>query len=625
MAQQLTYRAPRTETELRDLLDWIYAETKRVIQQGELPRFKGILEIAKSETVIVTAIHKLKANHGARTPGTDGKVIRDILEIDYPVVIQMVQDAMDNYKPELLRRKWIPKKPGSDKLRPLGIPAILDRIVQECLRMVLEPIMEAQFFQHSYGFRPMRDAHQALERVKHVAHTTGYCWFVEGDIKGCFDNIDHSRLLRQLWHMGIRDSRVLMVIKKMLKTGVMGKIAQTETGTQQGGILSPLLANVYLHKLDQWIVREWEQKKTQYPYSYNRGRLKALRKRSNLKPAFFVRYADDWVLITSTKSNAEKWKWRIKKYLGVDLKLELSEEKTLVTNIKKKPAHFLGFQMKNIPGKSRTGTIMLTRPDKERLKGKVSQIRQELKQLRKKNGAMVIHEINRINSIICGVGNYYRVATRVNIDLNKYAKSLKYTSAMSLKRKSGRWVPAKDVANLPARHEGRATRIQAVEHEGLLIGVTSLGFVTWDREACRPKNPDEVPFTPEGRLLFQQRTGKFRPIARADDLLSLTLSELIAKRQKPPRYNFEYCMNRAYAYNRDKGVCRVCSFYVPAEDLHIHHARPKLSLDKVNKVKELVTVHSRCHRLIHGGTIEHLHPKIQAKVRRLREKLDEVD
>jgi len=321
LTHESVYPKLESESNLQSILDYLYATTKQAIEEGKLPKFKNLLELAKSEITIITAIHNIKSNHGSKTAGTDGVIIPNILQQQYPEVIQMVKNALDNYNPHLLRRVWIPK-PGKDEKRPLGIPAVIDRIVQEILRIIIEPIMEAQFFKHSYGFRPMRDTHMALERATNVCHNTGYHWIIEGDIKGCFDNINHTKLIKQLWHMGIHDRRILMIIKKMLKAGIMDEIKTIELGTPQGGIISPLLANVYLHKLDKWIVREWEEKKTKHEYTHT-NRVKALKK-TNLKPAYLIRYADDWILITNTKANAEKWKRRIEKYLDTKLKLKLS-------------------------------------------------------------------------------------------------------------------------------------------------------------------------------------------------------------------------------------------------------------------------------------------------------------
>ena len=129
---------------------------------------------------------------------------------------------------------------GKSEMRSLGIPTIIDRIIQECIRSTIEPILEAQFFKHSYGFRPMRDAHMALNRVTDIVHKTGYQWVVEGDIKKFFDNVNHRILLGQLWHMGIRDRRILCIIKEMLKAGIMGECESNTSGHPKVESFSPL-------------------------------------------------------------------------------------------------------------------------------------------------------------------------------------------------------------------------------------------------------------------------------------------------------------------------------------------------------------------------------------------------
>ena len=248
MAQQFDY--PKTETQLREIQDALYQHSKEVYEAGGRPAFKGLLEIMSAESTIITAIHNIKGNHGSETPGVDSKTMRkDYLQKPFPWVVADIQRAFKHFEPQQIRRVYI-DKPGKSEKRPLGIPAIRDRIVQECMRIVLEPILEAQFFAHSYGFRPMRDAAMALERVDIIMHNTGNYWIVEGDISKCFDRIDHSILIKRLYHMGIKDRRVLQIIKAMLKAGVMEECAVNEEGTPQGGLISPLLANVYLDIMD---------------------------------------------------------------------------------------------------------------------------------------------------------------------------------------------------------------------------------------------------------------------------------------------------------------------------------------------------------------------------------------
>jgi RNA-directed DNA polymerase len=613
---------PKTESEFRLIQDEIYRKSKIAVEKGESPCFKGLLEIIKSEVVILTAIHNIKSNKGSNTAGSDGKTMRkDILEKDYPTVIKQVQESLMNYKPLPVRRVYIPK-PGKMEKRPLGIPAIVDRVVQECVRLVIEPILEAHFFKHSYGFRPMRNPHMAIERATNLVHKTGYHWVVEGDISKFFDKVNHTILIKRLWHMGVRDRRILIVIKSMLKAGIMDEIKVNPLGTPQGGIISPLLANAYLHALDKWIVREWEEKKTTYPYKDQAEKLRALRQRSNLKPAYLIRYADDWILITNTKSNAEKWKKRIDKFLGIKLKLKLSEEKTLITNIKRKSIKFLGFDYRIKRGNSRTGWIASTSPNKERLEAKVKDIHTNIRKL--KHVAMaekeqLIHRINLINSQIRGIIQYYEPATRVHENLSKHAWKLRFTGYHCLVRHGGKLIKAEEANNLTSVHSNYSIRIPSIEYKGLKVGLTDLSFCKWQK--CKVKNPEEIPYSAIGRELHQKRTNSKPLLARADGLLSIQYSEIISK-NKDPLYNFEYFLNRAYAFNRDRGVCKVCGEAVMPEQVNIHHISPQLPLLLVNRVQNLTTVHVSCHYKIHSNDeYPQLPTKVRNKIRKYREKL----
>lgn len=596
MAQKFDY--PKSEQELRNTLDALYQTTQEAIQGNQRPSFKGLIEIMRSEVVILTAIHNIKSNKGSKTPGSDGEHMQvNILERDYEQVISRVQALFEDYRPQPVRRVWIPK-PGKTELRPLGIPTIIDRIVQECTRIVLEPILESQFFAHSYGFRPMRDTQTAIERVTDTAHKTGYHWIIEGDISKFFDNVNHTILLKKLYGMGIHDRRVLMVIKAMLKAGIMDEMKTNPLGTPQGGIISPLLANAYLHTLDQWIVREWEGKETRHQYVQSQKRLEALRKRSNLKPAFLIRYADDWVLITNTRSNAEKWKYRIAKYLSTNLRLTLSEEKTLITNVREKRVRFLGYDYKQVRGKARKGWIPRLYPNEDRLKTKIAIIRENIRKIRRipmQEG--VIHQINLVNSQIRGLCNYYQNASWVNIVFAKYSDSLKNTAYRAIRKQGGKWIRANELNNLINTHARYTSNVPGVQWKGYNIGVTSLSYVRWQPKAL--KNQLETPYTELGRELYRARSGKTRKLARDDEMLNATLSGWINQGNRHPRYNFEYFLNRAYALNRDHGRCRVCGNEVDAPNLHIHHRRPWLPLNQVNRVGQLATMHKWCHQCIH--------------------------
>ncbi|AZU61557.1 group II intron reverse transcriptase/maturase [Neobacillus mesonae] len=596
MSQKLN--APTDEAELRTILDRLYQSTRNSIEDDVLPSFKGLLEVAISRTVIISAIHKIKANKGSKTAGTDNVIMQDILSKQFAEVIDLVQTTMENYKPKEVRRVYIPK-PGNKEKRSLGIPALIDRIIQECIRMTIEPILEAQFFKHSYGFRPMRDAKQAVERAIFIGTKIKYNWVVEGDIKGFFDNVNHNILIKQLWHMGIRDRRILMIIKEMLKAGIMNEIKRNELGTPQGGIISPLLANVYLHKLDEWVSREWEDKELRNGTKSRIAKLSSLRNYSSItRPEFFLRYADDWVLFTNSKENAEKWKYRIKEFLNDKLKLELSDEKTYITNMKKKPIKFLGFRIKMI--QKGNGHVGYSYPDRDKLEKKFKEISKDLKKLKFcSDEEWLINDINVINSKFRGIINYYNSSPGINLSMRDFRENLKYTAYKSIKKYGGDWIPANQCQNLKTFYPERTEQVPAVKYKNHWIGFISLSFATCVKYP--KKNQDETPYSVEGRELYFKRS-KSRPLLlRTEALLNSEHLALILAGNKRKLYTYEYFMNRCNAFNRDKGKCSICRETLTGfGDTQTHHIDNKLPFDQGNKVPNLATTCNKCHTLIHA-------------------------
>ena len=262
-----------------------------------------------------------------------------------------------------------------------------------------------------------------------------------------------------------------------------------------------------------------------------------------------------------------------------------------------------------------------TRPDDERLKNKIDELRKHIRQLRRYNGKQLIHQINIVNSKIIGIGNYYKPATMVNFELSKHASSLNFTASKALKGKGGKLTPANKVSNLINRHKEYETEIPAIQAEEITVGVTNLNFVRWEKAYL--KNPKETPYTPEGRTAYYKRTSKVQAKARDDITMSLTTSELISKGMTQPVYNFEYLMNRAYAFNRDKSKCRVCSEPIAGYELETHHIDPGLPIEKVNKVPNLASTHRNCHKLIHSkaDVSQMVNKKVSKKILIFRERL----
>ena len=619
MAQQFDY--PKTETELREIQDKLYQQSKEVYGAGGRPAWKGLLEIMSAETTIITAIHNIKSNHGSETPGVDGKRMKkDYLQRRFPTIVREFQNAFRQFEAEKIRRVYI-DKPGKAEKRPLGSPTMRDRIVQECMRIVLEPICEAQFFAHSYGFRPMRDTAMALERINTLTHTTGYHWIVEGDISKCFDHIDHSILIKRLYHIGIKDRRVLQIIKAMLKAGVMDVCEVNEDGTPQGGLISPLLANVYLDIMDEWITAQWENKRTHHAYLRHDVKINALRK-TKLTPGYLVRYADDFVIITDTRAHAMEWKARLQTFLQEKMKLTLSAEKTLVTDVRRKYIKFLGYEFKNVRGKARKGYIVRTIPDRKRLKRKVDEIVESVKKIpRNYSREKLIDAINRINSKIRGLIQYYQCCTWGNIAMKKYARKLEWAAIRRLKQYKGKWIPANQTQNLPRVHQEYRQKIPSIKYRDIYIGITALTFCRWQKTPG--KNQTETPFTESGRQLYFERTKKKRIQARLDEMYSDRAANIAITGKWGKLNNFEFFMNRGYALNRDRVKCRVCGGWLIGCTPYVHRINPNLPLNKVNRVNNLVSVHKRCLNAINDPNmdINEFDAKSQRKIIGYREKL----
>src|SRR4051794_28833547 len=304
--------------------------------------FYELMKLINSHANIRLAYRNIKRNTGSETAGTNKLTIDDIKHLSVEKVIEHVQHMLQSYTPECVRRVFIPKSNG--KVRPLGIPTIWDRMFQQCILQVLEPICEAKFHKHSYGFRPNRSTHHAKARFESLINLAGLHHCIDVDIRGFFDNVNHSKLLKQIWSLGIRDKSLLSIISKLLKAEIESEGIPAR-GVPQGGILSPLLSNIVLNELDWWVSNQWETFKSNHPYKHNGSKVQALKK-SNLKECYIVRYADDLKVLCRTRSQAIKMNYAIKDFLNTRLLLETSEEKSQVINLKKNSSEFLGFTFK---------------------------------------------------------------------------------------------------------------------------------------------------------------------------------------------------------------------------------------------------------------------------------------
>jgi RNA-directed DNA polymerase len=363
-------------------------------------RFDDLFNLAADPGFLLVAWARVRGNKGARTAGVDGQSVYYVeAEVGVEVFLDRLRTELKDrsFRPLPVRERMIPK-PGTTKRRRLGIAAVRDRVVQASLKLVLEPIFEVDFLPCSYGFRPQRRAHDAVAEVRHFT-ARSYEWVVEGDIKACFDEISHSALLDRV-RVRVGDKRVLALVKAFLKAGILGEdrvLRETDAGTAQGSILSPLLSNVALSVLDEHIA--------QAPGGPGVSRNDRLTRRRHGLPNYrLCRYADDWCLVVSgTKADAEILREEIAGVLTT-MGLRLSPEKTLITHIDE-GLDFLGWRIQRRRKRGTDKRYVYTYPARKAIKsvtGKVKAI------CRQNTNLPLAILLRRLNSLLRGWTTYFR-------------------------------------------------------------------------------------------------------------------------------------------------------------------------------------------------------------------------
>jgi group II intron reverse transcriptase/maturase len=455
-------------------------------------KFERLYRVLFNQEMYYAAYQRINAKVGNMTPGTDGTTIDSMSLARIDNLIGALKD--ETYQPQPARRVYIPKKNG--KKRPLGIPSVDDKLVQEVIRMLLEAIFEGQFENCSHGFRPSRSCHTALTQVQN--RFTGAKWFIEGDIKGFFDNIQHHVLIEVL-RKRISDERFLRLIRKFLNAGYIEdwKFHKTFSGTPQGGLISPILANIYLDQLDKYVEQyiasfDTGKRRTSNPAYFklkterctlirriNNGkhdelklvrlqRIKEIEAETRLvsstnemdigyKRLKYVRYADDFLIgVIGCRKDCEKIKGDIKAFLSEKLDLTLSDEKTLITHAQR-PARFLGYDVhvrkSNHVKRNKLGHIRRAYNSKVVLRMPIEAVRKKLfdyealklirhngKEKWKPKGRIKLLNnddleiLNAYNAEVRGFANYYSIANN-SAALHSFRYIMEYSMYKTFGRK----------------------------------------------------------------------------------------------------------------------------------------------------------------------------------------------
>ena len=377
------YRAERRVLEIQTKLHrWATGDPDR--------RFDDLFNLVADPAFLLVAWDRVRGNKGARTAGVDGATAASVAEVTgVEVFLDRLRASLRDrsFRPLPVRERMIPKAGG--KFRRLGIATITDRVVQASLKLVLEPMFEADFDPSSYGFRPNRRTHDAVAEVRHYA-SHSYEWIVEGDIAACFDEISHPALMDRV-RRRVGDKRVLALVKAFLKAGILGEdrqLRETSAGTSQGSILSPLLSNVALSVLDEFVAQS-----PGGPATPTVERKK--RRRHGLANVKLARYADDWcLLVHGTRADAERWRDEIADVLST-MGLRLSLAKTLITHIDE-GLDFLGWRIQRRRKRGTDRYYVYTYPAKKAVLAITAKVKMICRMSRNQPLAALIHQLNPV-------------------------------------------------------------------------------------------------------------------------------------------------------------------------------------------------------------------------------------
>lgn len=532
-------------------------------------KFKDLKSLIISEKNILLAYRKIKSNPGSKTSGVNNTTIEEIADWERKELIKYVRNRLEYYIPQAVKRVYIPKPDG--RKRPLGIPTIEDRIIQQCIKQVLEPICESKFHNHSYGFRPNRSTKHAIARSMYLINLSGLHYTVDVDIAGFFDNVDHGKLLKQLWTMGIQDKNLLSILSSLLKAEIRGE-GVPEKGTPQGGIISPLLASVVLNELDWWISDQWETFETDYQYSRRYSKYAALKK-TNLKEVYMVRYADDLKIFCRSYETANKIKIAVIEWLKDRLNLEVNSKKTKITNLKMNYSKFLGIKFKVI--KKGNKYVCKSRISK-RIKRKIAdELKQTIKKIQKETTK---EQVLKLNSKILGKHQYYSMATHVNIDFREIAFNVNKTldNRLNISKKGYK---TKAYEKFYGKYNLKPRNVAGVRIFPI-AGITTNPPLNFSQEICD--------YTKEGREKIHNELRSVFPYI---------LNYLVANPVEGE--SIEFNDNRVSRYSGQNGCCYITGKPLTIGNIECHHKKPKHMGGKDN-YRNLILVTSSVHKLIHA-------------------------
>lgn len=561
--------------------------------------FDNLMELILSKNNILLAYKNLKMLYNHNIHGVDNLTINSISSLSLEQVVNKVRSIVigknGNYFPKPVKYIIINDNFENNRQKMFGIPCIWDKLIQQCIKQVIEPICEAKFSKNSYGYRPYKTVEHAIAKAYFRAQKNNLYQVIQFDIDDFYNKVNHTKLLHQLWSLGIHDKHLLYIIRRILKSTINNQDGSTtypSSGIVQAGILMPLFVNIVLNELDHWIESQWEETPLKRKFTVkkyantteNKGHVYRCLRVKKLKEMFIVRYGEEFRIFCRTKTDAIKTKEAVGRWIQKRLKLNLNSTKTKIVNIKRKDFTFIGFRIK--VRYKRKKFVVRSHIEYKRLSKIKDRLVKQAKNIAKPRSFHTEYdEVKLFNSMVLGIQKHYRIATNINLDCHILYRAVMtiLTNRLKVRGSKGR-----------LKRYGRTLTKTEYAHYGStkLMRYISSGEPIYPIALiqCKPPMHCKIQancYTENGRKLLQYHN---------------SFNYLIKNIVHQSLYNrsLEYIDNKIALYDDQNGRCAITGIkFKNADEIHCHHILPT-TLGGMDNKSNLVLILDMVHRLIHA-------------------------